>query len=155
MTKKLPIRLRPACKDDIPLIFNSWLKSYRNSLFARFIDNTIFFTEHHKIIEKLLASNDVIVACNQEDPSQVYGYICAGKVDGFFVLHYIYVKHTYRNMGIGRELLNWFSHDPSTASIYTHHTRTAERLCGKFNFIYHPYLIFNLEENDNEQEQES
>lgn len=139
---KLPIRFRAATQEDVGFIFNSWLKSYRNSNFSRFISNTIYFGEHHKLIEELVSQNKVIVACNTEDPNQLFGYICAGEVEGFFVCHYIYVKHTYRNMGLGKELLNQFNHDPAKAGLYTHHTRIADRLAPRYNLVYHPYLAF-------------
>lgn len=144
----LPIRFRAATESDIGFIFNSWLKSYRNSGFARFISNTIYFTEHHKLIEKLILNNKVIVACNTEDPNQLFGYICGGHIDGIFACHYVYVKHTYRNMGLGKELLKQFNHDPSVAAVYTHHTRIADRLAPRYNLVYHPYVAFNTEKED-------
>jgi len=152
---KLPIRLRRATEEDIPFIFNSWLKSYRHSRFAREITSTIYFTEHHKVLERLLKTNDVIIACNEKDASQVYGYICAGKVDGIFAIHYIYVKHSFRNLGVGKVLLNAFQHDPATASVHSHSTRISERLAAKYNSVYHPYLILNVDDYNSEQKEEA
>ena len=146
-----PITLRPAAQTDVGFIFNSWLKSYKYSLFARTITNTIYFSEHHKLIEKLLKSNETIVACNPNDPEQIYGYVNAGRIGGVFCLNYIYVKQSFRGLGIGKSLLNYFEHDPSSASVYTHHTRTAEKLAPKYNMIYHPYLILNTSESSDEQ----
>ena len=151
MSSNLPIRIRPAIQEDVPFIFNSWLKSFRHSHIGRLVTNEIYFNSQHKIIEKILQENTVMVACNQEDPSQLYGYIVAGDVEGHFILHYVYIKHTYRNMGLAKTLLNTFSHDPSTASVYTHHTRVAEKLASKYNFVFHPYLLFNMKESNNEQ----
>jgi ribosomal protein S18 acetylase RimI-like enzyme len=144
MNQNDSIRLRPVIDDDTAFIFNSWLKSYRFSHFGEKITNTIYFTEHHKILEKLMASSKVLIACNQEDPSQVYGYIVGGELDGIIVLHFIYVKHTFRNMGIGKTLLDAWGHDKEKAGVYTHHTRIADRLASKYNFVYHPYLLFDL-----------
>ena len=138
---KPPVRLRKATQDDVNFIFNAWLKSFKVSNFARTITNTIYFAEHHKIIERLLKGNETIIACNNEDPTQIYGFINAGRVDGIFCLNYIYVKQSFRNLGIGKALLNAFEHDPSTASVYTHHTRIAERLAAKYNMVHHPYLL--------------
>lgn len=149
--RQLPIRLRPATQDDVPFLFSSWLKSYKYSLWAKNITNTIYFAEHHKVIERLLKNYNVIIACNNDDPTQIFGFICAGKVDGIFCLHYIYVKHSFRNLGIGKQLLNAFQHDASTAAVYTHHTRIAERLAPKYNFVYHPYLLINLPEEEQPQ----
>lgn len=153
MSNKLPIRLRAANEEDVPFIFNSWLKSYRSSHFAKFVSNTVYYNEHHKLIEKLAKENTVIVACNEKDPTQVYGWICGSHIDGFFVCHYVYVKHSFRNMGIGKELLNSFSHNPDTASIYTHHTRVCDRLAMKFNFVFHPYILFDCQEDSNDSKE--
>lgn len=141
--EKIPVRLRQATEADAPFIFNAWLKSFRNSPLARTLNNTTYFSEHHKVIEKILKNSDTIIACNNNDPNQIFGFISASKVEGIFCLHYIYVKHTFRKLGIGSQLLNVFEHDPTTASIYTHHTKTAEKLAPKFSMMHHPYVLFN------------
>lgn len=141
--KQLPILIRPANANDVGFIFNAWLKSYRNAHFSNDIANEIYFAEHHKLIERLLRSYDVIVAASQEDPNQIYGFICAGLTDGIFTLHYVYVKHTFRRMGIGQALLNSFEHNPEYVSVYTHRNKSAKHLAEKYNFIYHPYIALN------------
>lgn len=140
-----PATLRRADEKDISFIFNSWLKSYRSSYFAKSISNTIYFEGHHKIIEKLAKTSEIIVACNPQDPEQIFGYICAEKIDGIFCLHYIYVKQSFRRLGIGKLLLNSFERDKEQASVFTHHTKIAERLAAKYNMVYHPYLLINVE----------
>ncbi len=137
------IRIRRATDGDVPFIFNSWLKSYRNSWFAKLVLNPIYFDQHHKILERLAKTSEILVACNNEDIGQIYGYICAEKIDGVFVLHYCYVKHTFRGMGIAKELLNVFDHKLGDAAFYTHHTRIAESLSPKYSMIYNPYLLLN------------
>lgn len=151
--KTPPIRLRKAIQDDVSFIFNSWLKSYKYSLFARNITNTIFYTGHHKVIERLLKHNDTIVACNNDDPTQIFGFINAGKIDGIFCLNYLYVKQSFRNLGIGKALLNAFDHDANIASVYTHHTRISEKLAAKYNMVYHPYLLINLEDSKDDTQE--
>lgn len=136
----VPVMVRKAVPTDIPFLFNSWLKSYRDSRFASSITTTIYYTEHHKVVERLLKTCDVFVACNPQDQLELYGYICAEKVDGILVIHYVYTKHTYRRLGIGKALLNQFEHDPAAASIYTHNTKMADGLAKIFNFVYSPYL---------------
>ena len=138
--EQLPIDLRIGTVDDAPFVFNSWLKSFRSSTFAKQISNTIYYHDHHIVIEKLLKNNDVIIACSKSDPNQLYGFICAGQTDGIFTLHYIYVKHPFRRMGIAKALFNAFEHDPSHASIYTHRTKAAEKLQDRYNMVHHPYI---------------
>jgi len=144
MTKPAPkVRLRPAGQEDVNLIFNSWLKSYRSSYATKNITSTFYFSEHHKVIERILKVGKTIIACNDEDPSQVYGYVVGDEVDGIFVLHYLYVKHSFRGLGIGKVLFNSFDHDPTVAALYTHHTHSAHRLAAKYNMLHHPYILLN------------
>ena len=103
-------RLRPLTEEDHPFLYNSWLKSYRFSLFAERITNTIYFEDHHKLIEKILNNSKILIACNPSDPSQLYGYVVAGEDDGILIVHFLYVKHTFRNMGIGKTLLDAVGH---------------------------------------------
>lgn len=140
---KLPIRFRPATSEDANFIFNSWLKSYRHSAFARGIENQIYYAEQHKLLEKAIKNYKTIIACNKDDTSQIFGYINGGLTDGILTINYIYTKHSFRNMGIGKALLNVSEHDPSHAAIYTMHTRIADKLAPKYNLVYHPYVLFN------------
>jgi len=153
--QKLPANLRRADEKDISFIFNSWLKSYRNSLFAKSVSNTIYFSEHHKIVEKLAKTSEIIIACNPDDPEQIYGYACAEKIDGIFCLHYIYVKQPFRRLGVGNFLLNAFDRDISEPAVHTHQTKIAELLAAKFNTVYHPYLLINVEPESGTQDVDS
>lgn len=154
--RNLPILLRPANQEDVNFVFSSWLRSYKkNSTYAKQITNTIYFNEHHKIIEKLLRNFQTIIACDKEDSTNIYGFINAGFVDGIFCINYVYVKHTYRRFGVGEALLHAFDHDFDNASVFTHHTRMAEKLAAKYRTLYHPYLLINdfittKAENDSE-----
>lgn len=142
---ELPVVLRLATEADLPFIFNSWLRSYRNSYQAKQIEANIYYAEQHKILEVLLEKYDTIIACSPEDSTQIYGFINAGYTDNFFTLNYIYVKHTFRKMGVGKMLLNVFDHDLQYVGIYTHITGSATKLDRKYNMIYHPYIAFKPE----------
>jgi hypothetical protein len=136
------IRLRPANEEDVPFIFSSWLKSFRTSHFANKLVNSVYFAEHHKLIEKIVKNAHVIVACNNSDPSQIYGWVCAQQIEGIFTLHFVYIKHPFRKMGLARLLINSFE-QADTAGIYTHHTHAMDYIAPKFNLMYHPYVLFN------------
>lgn len=138
----LPIRIRPANEEDVPFIFNSWLKSYRTSPFGKKLSNSIFYPEHHKLLERLLKTSSVLVACSNNDPSQIYGYICTALIEGIFTVHYIYVKHTFRKLGIAKVL--YASVNPQNEKgIYTHNNYIADNLSPKYQLLYHPYILFN------------
>jgi GNAT superfamily N-acetyltransferase len=135
-----PVRIRKATEADVAFIFSSWLKSMRNSGYSYGVPNVTFYAEHHKVLERLLKSCEVYVACDEANVADIYGYICAERVDGFFVMHFAYVKHTYRRLGIGTMLLNAFQHDASTAALYTHMTKIGRLLEAKYNLVYNPYI---------------
>ncbi len=142
------IRIRDIEQADVAFLFNSWLKSFRSGRLAAKVDNSIYFSEHHKIIERLVHGAKTIVACNPAEPGQIFGYAVYEKIDGIFVLHYIYTKHTYRNMGIAREMLNHIDHSFETAGCCSHMTMAAEKLHLKYNLIYHPYILINYNRGD-------
>lgn len=141
----LPIRVRPAVQGDVNFIFNSWLESFRRSLFPKNIINEVYYSEHHKVIENLLKTATTLILCNEADSAEIYGYICAERVQGIFVLHYVYIKHTYRKLGLGKLLLNQFDHDTSNAAICTHMTKIAERLSTKYSLVHNPYVALTGE----------
>ena len=137
-----PITLREGVIEDAPFILNSWLKSYRVSNFARSMTNTVYYEGHHPVVRKILKRAKVTVACDPSHPSQIYGYIVHEMVEDIPVIHYCYVKHTFRNMGIASNLINSVK-ESDQAGVFTHHTKNAERIAPKHNLIHHPYLAFN------------
>lgn len=141
MDNKVPLEIRQATPEDANFILNSWLKSYRQSNFAKAITNTVYFEGHHKVIRALLKKSSCLIACNEQDPNQIYGYIVSETVSNIPVVHYAYVKQTFRSMRIGQILLNKVK-KPEEAGVYTHSTRAAEKLAAKYNLIHHPYLAF-------------
>lgn len=138
--KELPIRIRKIDQTDVPLIFNSWLKSYKGAYFAKGIHPKSFYAEHHKVVSNLLQTCETFVAVDDSDATNVYGWICGEYIDGFLVVHFIYVKHTYRNLGVATALLRQFQVHDSGVSFYTHHNMISERLAVAYRFMYNPYM---------------
>lgn len=147
-SKELPIRIRPAAESDVAFIFSSWLKSYRSSRFAQGITNTVFFGEHHKVIEELLKTSTVLIACNKNDSTDIYGYICAEIISNVFVVHYMYIKHTYRLFGLAKVMMAQFGHSKDNAGMCTHLTRSGEKVAAKYNLEYSPYIAQTKEYRD-------
>lgn len=140
--KALPLRIRHAIDSDVPFIFNSWLKSFRETgTLCRGVNNVIYFAGHHKLIQKIVQRSMTYVAYSAEDPMQTYGYIVGEFIQNVFVLHFAYVKHSFRKFGIAKLLLEQFNIEPGTMRCYTHQTRTAEKLAPRYEMIYHPYVM--------------
>lgn len=143
------ITFRQPIESDLPFIFSSWLKSFRNSNFAKNISNEIYYPEHHRIIEDILRYSTVILACDKSNVENIYGYIVAATLDDVFTVNYVYVKHTYRRMGLAGLLINAFQRDTREPAFYTHETYMANTLAKKYNFQYNPYLLsIRIEKNE-------
>jgi hypothetical protein len=153
--QKNQVRLRPATESDVPFIFNSWLRCYRHSLNTRGCENPVFFAQHHKVLEGICKQAEVIIACNVEDISQIYGYIAHEKTEDVSVIHFIYVKEIYRKFGLSNILLEAIGVTKDTPFFYTHRTFVSESLEKKFKMIYNPYLshyAYNLAKDEPKHE---
>lgn len=140
---KFDISIRDVVQDDIAFIFNSWLRSHRQGRLCAKVDNAIYFAEQHKLIEKLIKRGKVKLAVDPKEPGNILAYLVYEYVQGIFVIHYVYTKHTFRNMGIAKQLMLNTGHNFETASCMTHLTPVAEKLQNKFNMVYHPYILVN------------
>lgn len=147
------VYIRDADVTDVNLIFSSWLKSARNIPIAGRCDNSIYYSEHHKLIERLLKRGNTLVACEPKDPGNVYGYLNYETIEGLFVCHYAYIKQTFRGLGILGTLLDKAGHKLDAAGLYTHQTIAAQKLAAKYTLIYHPYILINYSHGDRAQEE--
>jgi ribosomal protein S18 acetylase RimI-like enzyme len=139
------VSIRPATADDIPFIFNSWLKAYKHSsLFAKRIKHEVFFKYHHAVIERILARGaKVFVATPIHDPDTIIGYCVAEQLD-VTTLHFIYVKSAFRRFGVGRQLAlsTVAALGAAEAVDFTHWTRDMDWAAEKLpSFTYNPYKI--------------
>lgn len=101
------ILYRGARNDDIRFIFDSWLRSWRKSPWAGIIPNNVYFPLTRSVIEQLVARGaEFKVACLAADPERILGWICYEQVGPDAVVHYLYVKDPYLNLGIGEALVS-------------------------------------------------
>lgn len=133
---------RDANENDDGFIYNSWLKSYFDGgIWARHVPAQIFFDNHKKVVKTLLQNSRVIIACNPSDSSQIFGYSVIEKSYSAPTIHYMYVKLTYRRLGIARALMNEIleHYDPSLPVTVSHMTRVLEEIRENKSVIYNPY----------------
>lgn len=130
----LPVKLRPMRDLDTPLIFSSWLRSYRPSADPK-VDKDVYYREHHKVVERLLREAEVVVATAEGDDDTVVGWVCSSPG----VLHYVYVKEAFRRMGLG----TWLLACQGPYSQYSHATRYGELLL-KGEGTYNPYCLWDV-----------
>jgi len=131
------IEVRAAYLEDLPFIYATLLRSYRHaSNFARKISNEVFYKYHHMFLDACLKrpNSKVLVAHPQGEPDVILGYLLT---EGD-VIHYTYVKKSFRQMGVAKAL--WQTLDKEKYTI-THYTVDADWLVKKYNLEYNPYLL--------------
>lgn len=137
---KRPMNLiiRPATDEDRPFIYQTWLRTFKHSAIPRIqCDGRIYFEGQTKLIASLLLRSNVLVACDPEYPSVVYGYC----VQEGRTLHWVYVKRVFRRFGVARALL--FTSGLFQCSEYSHKTKDAQYVVG--SAVYNPYAVMNEE----------
>lgn len=142
----LMVGFRGALADDEAIVFNAWLLAHRkHGDWPPRLSSQRYFAEHKETIAKLIARSRMLVACNEQRPSQVLGFIC-WEVD---TLHWVFVKQPFRHNGIGRALLvRAFPGPELTASMggaevrCSHWTMRAEQLrAAGHRWRYDPFAL--------------
>lgn len=137
------IEVRAATTADLDFVYATWLRSYRHaSQFAKKISNTTYYTWHHRVVERILSREGakLLIAHPKEDPELILGYICTEKQpDGMEVVHYCYVKKTFRQLGVAKALISGASLGKMN---FTHWTTDTDWALKKYpGMSYNPYRI--------------
>lgn len=135
------ILIRSGQPADFSLIYNSWLKSFRDSPYTKGIPNTYYFAGHHQMIERVLPLSLVKVACDRAKPTEIFGYAVAQSFPEGLGLHWVYVKHAFRGYGIAK-LLEAELLKEDVIKFYTHRVKNMEGLLKDRDYIYNPYLFY-------------
>jgi hypothetical protein len=133
---------RSVSAEDIPFLYSTWLKSYRNdSETGLSVRKSIFFESYRLVLDHILQKNTtkVLVACKPDEPNVIYGYMVAEPNDN--VLHYVFVKEAFQRFGIANQLFQQIFPNTSSGSVtITHRTDHARDYCKKF--IYNPFELY-------------
>src|ERR1700677_963642 len=136
------VEIREAYLADVPFIFSTLLKSYRYaSNFARKISNEVFFKYHHMFLDSCLKrpGSKVLIAHPKGEPDVILGYLLTEKTeDGLDIIHYTYIKKSFRQMGVARAL--WSKLEKKNYTI-THYTVDADWISKKYDVTYNPYRL--------------
>lgn len=134
---------------DLPFITNSWLESNRKRAF-KYLDKRVYFHWHHKLLEHLIPTSNVIVACDREDPDRIYGYGVAQSDAPTLLVHFVYVREGWRGVGIGSSILRaWIERWDPTALVWTHSSEAWESFVDHLRRegtsipgVFNPYLAY-------------
>jgi GNAT superfamily N-acetyltransferase len=145
MIAGLPVAIRAASPDEVPMIYDSWIESFRMSHAAGPIPMDMYRTLYREIIRRILTSDGVValVAANPEiERDNALGYIICHPASPPIVhvpiVHYVYVKAPFRRLGLARMLMLRAGVDPREEFVYTFKSRAASSLgwdAGRFDPI--------------------
>lgn len=128
------VTLKPLDPEGVPLVLDSWAKSWRSSDYSGCIPNHLFFPTHKELIGGLIARGAKIVTavCGE----RILAWICfetkgEGR-DATTILHYCYTKDPFRQQGLGKELVAHAIGDRRGPVFYTHRTRFSSRIVPKY-----------------------
>lgn len=131
--------VRPPHAADLPFCFSSWLKSYRDSPYTSGIPNTIYYAAHHAVIENILKTASVVIACSPTDADQIFGYAIGRGFPGGLALDWVYVKNPLRGFGIAKALLSLLTQTHPGVLHATHRPRINPRFLA--DVPYNPYAL--------------
>lgn len=141
MKPKIPAILRYATEDDQNFIYSSWLKSYRNTEGPNRMSNETYYNNYKKLVKDLINKHSVLLVVNPEDTTQVYGYICYSMYQNIPVVHYIYVKYTYRKLELAKYLVSSIIPKIKQKPILvTFANRVFDKLKDSYLLIYNPFI---------------
>ena len=118
------IRFRRMLEEDRDFIVHSWVESFRYSGDVGPIHVRHQWDAYSNTVDEILDDEhtEVWVALNpkdDDDRSNLYGYICVGGGRALPVLHFVYVKTVFRRMNVAKRLLNVCNLDIADPFLYT------------------------------------
>ncbi len=128
----LEIVIREPQPGDINFLLSTFLKGlFYGSKFWGLVDQEAYFSNYEPFIKNLMVKSQVKVACLDDDQDVILGY-CIYNVS---TCHFIFVKKSYRKLGIGRML--W----PEGIDTVSHLTDQGDSIRKKMNLKFNPFLV--------------
>lgn len=139
----LPIALRPAVADDYGYILETWSRNLHKTYPWNLIPNSTFYPHQKKLINSIVAQVVPLVACIEDEPNQLVGYLVAQPYgDSNLIIHYGCVKGIFRRLGVMKTLLEQFQYQDKNL-ICTHYFPLFKELKDKYHLIFDPTLLEN------------
>lgn len=125
-------KIRQATESDLRFVHSSWHTNHWRTWAHKYVSRAVYGAAQDRHIDLLLARCHVTVAYFPEVPDEVLGWAAIEPAPE--VLHYAYVKGTYRRMGIGRGLVE------GSARWYTQYTDAPGRkFADSVGVVFNPY----------------
>lgn len=123
---------RPYVESDMPFIYSSWSRSfYEGSGAKKHISPQEFHGHHRPTIDKFFSRPyaTVIVVHHADEPDIILGWIAVEVLETKLVIHYAYIKSSFRRIGLLWELIRRV--DKGQPIIFTHMTDRFSRIMAR------------------------
>jgi hypothetical protein len=127
---------------------------YEESFWAQRLTTRTYFDGHTALVQTLLDKPGVctVVACEKDDTDALLGFVIFENPDEFgnpAILDFIYVKKSWRVLGIGKMLFGATGLPSDLAGVHVSYatkawftTKAQRGLEEKFHATYNPYLMW-------------
>lgn len=124
----LPIKIRPPQDGDWNYIYDSWKRSFKETM--PWVPTPNFFQAMGKRVEEIKAREETrfFIACDPEDDEFIFGWGCFGRKN---LIHYVFVKQAFRHAMVAIRLVEHAT-NTSKPIVFTHWTRVCEKLNKKY-----------------------
>jgi|ERR1035438_2029502 hypothetical protein len=137
-----PYVLRKVEETDLGFVYSNWSRVFREVPPMNMCPAAIFKPQQKKVIDCLLNTAKLLVACHPDDSDELLGFICYEFVAEVLVVHWIHIKSIFQHQHIASDILKTLYPEMSSI-IFTHNFREASKLRSKFNLVYDPFFIIN------------
>ncbi len=124
---------------DFNFIAHSFLRSQRARQGGL---DSLYYPVFKERLETMLRISKVHVMCAEADLDQIAGYVITSKIADWDVVHYLYVKHPFRRLGLAKDalkhVLQSFGERPT---ICTHLPKNWPSLAEKYKLIFDPKYV--------------
>lgn len=120
------------------LILDSWLRSQRNSDLHNYVPNPQYWEDYRGVVLSILHRSFVSILCQRESPTDIVGFlVCEYPTFPDFTIHYVYIKQSYRHLGLSTYLIRQLHPQFGTSPSYISHIPRTEPYVGKDTHIHY------------------
>lgn len=139
--QKTELKTRPPKATDLNFIFASFSNSMkRESELGRSCRSSIFFPDFQKVIDRILATSQVLIACSPEEENAIMGYLIYERPE---TVHFAFVRPSCRMKNVARDMIEEVM-PGSKNIIFSLITNDAKKISKKYpEFTHNPLILFN------------
>jgi hypothetical protein len=136
----LPFAFRSASATDRNLILKSWLKTWRDE--QQHLSNDSYYRQANQLFNTILDRFPAVVACNPEDPDQVYAFAVAAYINNEeWVCFWLQTKSLYSKLGIGTALFNFIKGERKHGPLCPFLRAKSKYYANKYDLLDAPMML--------------